>query len=117
MTINTEKQTTYDEKEERFILRFNDSEKVARIPNEIFPLVITIIIANFYISRILIDGGALATLCMQIFFEKLRLRREKLGSHEGSNPMDFNDIVTCPLGYIKLMVTLGEGRDTRTIKL
>lgn len=43
---------------ERTILRFRDREKVERIPNEIFPLVIMDVISNFDVSKILIDGGS-----------------------------------------------------------
>lgn len=35
-----------------------DNEKIRVIPNEIFPMVITVIIGHFDVSRILIDGGS-----------------------------------------------------------
>lgn len=42
-------------------------------------------------------------------FEKLGMKNKKLWSYEGSDPHAFNGTVMCPWGYVKLMVTLGEG--------
>lgn len=51
-----------EEKPKKLILRFKDSEKVDGIPNESFYLLITTTIANFDMSRILIDGGSLCNI-------------------------------------------------------
>lgn len=50
-------------------------------------------------------------------FEKLRMKKKKLSAYEGIKLQAFNDTITRPEGYIKLMVTLGEGRHTRKVKL
>lgn len=43
---------------EKTILRFKDIEKVEDLPNEIFSLVFTTIIANFDAPTILIESGS-----------------------------------------------------------
>lgn len=63
---------------ERPILKFQDNEKVSRIPNEYFPLVIIATIANFYMSRILINKESSWDIMYVELFEKIGLKREKL---------------------------------------
>lgn len=58
MAIAMEEGTTPDRKLERSILRFL---------NEIFPLVVMAKMEKLDVSRILIDGGTIATTCKQIF--------------------------------------------------
>lgn len=48
-------------------------------------------------------------------FEKLELKREKFMPYKGSDLQDFNNTLNFPWGYIKLMVTLGEARETRIV--
>lgn len=52
------------------------------------------------------------TSCTHIFFERLRLEKEKLWSYEGYEQQVFNDIVTHPYGCIEFILTLEEGGDT-----
>lgn len=84
------------------------------IPNELFPMVIMENMANFDVSRILIDEGNSYDIMYAKHFEKLGLKREVLSSYVASNLQDFNKMTTRPWGYKCLMVTLEEGRDTRT---
>lgn len=43
------------------------------------------------------------------------LKKEKLLPYDGPNLQAFNDTVTCPWGYVKLKVALGEGQNVSTI--
>lgn len=56
MTFNKEGRTVPDGKSKSLILKFQDSEKVCGIQNDIFPLVITKEMVNFNVFNILIDG-------------------------------------------------------------
>lgn len=70
---------------------------VGGIPNE-NPLVITAFIANFDVSRVLIDSIICYDLMYSDFFEKMGLKNEKLWPYEGSYLQAFNDIVAHPWG-------------------
>lgn len=43
------------------------------------------------------------------FFVKIWMKKEKLLPYERSDIQAFNKIITCPWGYVELMVTLREG--------
>lgn len=68
--------------------------------------------ANLYMSRILMDREISCEIMYAEIFEKLGLKREKLSPYEGYDIQAFNDTVTRPWAYIKLMVTLEDGIDT-----
>lgn len=68
----------------RLILGFRDSDKVTGISNEIFLLVIITNIANFDVSRVLIEGGSSCDIMYVDLFEKIGSKKENLFSHEGS---------------------------------
>lgn len=72
-------------------------------------------ISNFDVSRILIKDNSSRDILYSDLFNKMILKKEKLGSYKGFDLHAFNDIVTRPYRCMKLMVTLDEGRDTRTI--
>lgn len=57
MVVSREGDSTFEVKSKRLSLGFFYREKVGKIPNKIFPLAITTTMANFDVSRILIDGG------------------------------------------------------------
>lgn len=48
-------------------------------------------------------------------FEKIGLNKENSQPNEGSNLKAFNNTMTHPWGYIELMITMGKGKDVRTI--
>lgn len=83
--------------------------------NKIFSLVMITTIVNFDVSRVLINGGSSCNIMYSNLFDKMGLEKEKLWPYEGSILQDFNNTTTRLLGYVKLMVTLGEGQDTITI--
>lgn len=117
MAVSNKMEENYEGKPQRPILRFLGNEKVGRIPNEKFPLVIIETISNFNMTRILNEGGNSCDIMYSKLFEKPGLKREKLWPYEGSYLQAFNNTVTCLWGYAKLMVTLGEGIDTITIDI
>lgn len=101
--------------QKRKILIFRDNEKTRGIPTEIFSLVITATIANFDASRVHIDGGISCDIMYSYIFEKMGLNKERLSPYKGSDLQAFDDTVTCHWECIELMVTYGEGWDTRMI--
>lgn len=64
MGVSKEEGESSKGKPKRPILEFQDSEKLGGILNENFPWVIKTIITNLDVSRILINGKVLVTLCM-----------------------------------------------------
>lgn len=78
-------------------------------------MVIIIIIANFNISWVLIDGGSSYDIMYSNHFEKLWLKKEKLWHYEGSRLRAFNGTITYPRGYVKLMVIMGNGKSTNIV--
>lgn len=54
MAVSKKQRITFTKSPKRPILEFQDNEKVGGIPNEIFPLVITVAIPNLDTSKILI---------------------------------------------------------------
>lgn len=78
-------------------------------------MVITVTIAIFDVSRVLIDVGSSCDIMYVGLFEKMGLEREKLLSCEGSDLQAFNDTLTYPCRYVEMVVTLGEKHNIRTI--
>lgn len=60
----------------------------------------------------LLMAATTLTSCTQIFFEKMGLKKENLWPYKRYDIHAFNETITHTWGYIELMVTLGEGRDT-----
>lgn len=86
------------------MLGFWDSEKVRRILNKIFLLVITAMIGHFDVFRILIDGSSSCDMMYSKVCEKMSWDKEKLWPYEGFDLQAFNGRITHPLGYTKLMI-------------
>ena len=69
-------------------------------------LVISVIIANFNVHRILVDNGSSAYILFIAIFDKIKIGLDKL--HPFHTPLvGFGENTTHPLGWIKLPVTLG----------
>ncbi|GFZ01032.1 hypothetical protein Acr_14g0006670 [Actinidia rufa] len=69
-------------------------------------LVISAIIANFNVQRILIDSGSSADILFISAFEKIKIGLDKL--HPFHTPLiEFGGNTTQPLGWINLPITLG----------
>ncbi|GFZ18321.1 hypothetical protein Acr_27g0000600 [Actinidia rufa] len=69
-------------------------------------LVISAVIANFNVQRILIDSGSSADILFISAFEKMKIGLDKL--HPFHTPLiEFGGNTTQPLGWINLPITLG----------
>ncbi|GFY91374.1 hypothetical protein Acr_07g0015700 [Actinidia rufa] len=69
-------------------------------------LVISAVIANFNVQRILIDNGSSADILFIPAFEKMKIGLDKL--HPFQTPLiEFGGNTTQPLGWINLPITLG----------
>ncbi|XP_057464641.1 uncharacterized protein LOC130754441 [Actinidia eriantha] len=69
-------------------------------------LVVSAVIANFNVQRILIDSGSSADILFTSAFEKMKIGLEKL--HPFHTPLvGFGGNMTHPLGWINLPMTLG----------
>lgn len=81
-------------------------KKSRGIPIDIFSLVITITVGHFDVSRILNDGGSSCNIIYSKLLEKIGLKIENVWSYMRLYLQAFNDMMTHPLGYIELMLTL-----------
>ncbi|GFZ08777.1 hypothetical protein Acr_20g0005850 [Actinidia rufa] len=69
-------------------------------------LVVSAVIANFNVQRILIDSGNSADILFISVFEKMKIGLDKL--HPFHNPLiGFGGNTTQPLGWVNLPITLG----------
>ncbi|GFS39342.1 hypothetical protein Acr_00g0062390 [Actinidia rufa] len=82
----------------------NDDLKGLHLPHD-DALVISTMIANFNIQRILIDNGSSADILFIAAFDKMKIGRDRL--HPFHTPLiEFGRNSTDPLGWIKLPLTL-----------
>lgn len=68
-------------------------------------------------SRILIDNGSSCDIMYAELFEKLGMKKEKLWPYARSHLQPLNGKIIHRMGYIKLLVTFGEERDTKIVNL
>ncbi|GFZ00651.1 hypothetical protein Acr_14g0002860 [Actinidia rufa] len=77
-------------------------------------LVVSAVIANFNVQRILIDSGSSADILFISAFEKMKIRLDKL--HPFHTPLiGFGGNTTHPLGWINLPITLGTEPQQTTV--
>ncbi|GFY89059.1 hypothetical protein Acr_06g0009990 [Actinidia rufa] len=83
----------------------NDDLRGLHLPHD-DALVVSAVIANFNVQRILIDNGSSADILFISAFEKMKIRLDKL--HLFHTPLTgFGGNTTHPLGWINLPITLG----------
>lgn len=82
-----------------------------RCPQRNVPLVIIAIMRQFDVFHILIDGGSSCDIMYSKLFGKMGIDIWSLWPYKGSNLQAFNGFVTCPRGYIELMISIGNGKD------
>ncbi|GFY91595.1 hypothetical protein Acr_07g0017910 [Actinidia rufa] len=83
----------------------NDDLRGVHLPHD-DALVVSAIIANFNVQRILIDNGSSADILFISAFEKMKIGLDKL--HPFHTPLiGFGGNTTHPLGWINLPITLG----------
>ncbi|GFY92744.1 hypothetical protein Acr_08g0011400 [Actinidia rufa] len=91
----------------------NDDLRGLHLPHD-DALVVSAIIANFNVQRILVDNGSSAKIIFISAFDKMKIRMDKL--HPFHTPLvKFGGSMTHPLGWIKLLVTLGTEPHQNTI--
>ncbi|GFZ06817.1 hypothetical protein Acr_18g0009870 [Actinidia rufa] len=91
----------------------NDDLRGLHLPHD-DALVISIVIANFNLQRILVDNGSSVDILFISAFEKMKIGLDKL--HPFHTPLvRFGGNTTYPLGLIKLPVTLGTKPHQTTI--
>ncbi|GFY86216.1 hypothetical protein Acr_04g0009540 [Actinidia rufa] len=77
-------------------------------------LVVSAVIANFNVQRILIDSGSSADILFISAFEKMKIGLDKL--HPFHTPLiGFGENTTHPLGWINLPITLGTEPQQTTV--
>ncbi|GFS41820.1 hypothetical protein Acr_00g0076520 [Actinidia rufa] len=83
----------------------NDNLRGLHLPHD-DALVVSAVIANFNVQRILIDNGSSADILFISVFEKMKIGLDKL--HPFHTPLiGFGGNTTHPLGWINLPITLG----------
>ncbi|GFY91075.1 hypothetical protein Acr_07g0012710 [Actinidia rufa] len=83
----------------------NDDLKGLHLPHD-DALVVSAVITNFNIQRILVDNGSSADMLFVSAFDKMKIELDKL--HPFHTPLvGFGGNMTHPLGWIKFPVTLG----------
>ncbi|GFZ00563.1 hypothetical protein Acr_14g0001980 [Actinidia rufa] len=84
----------------------NDDLRGLHLPHD-DALVISTVITNFNIQRILIDNGSSTDILFILAFEQMRIRLDKLHPFHTLLLVGFGGNMTHPLGWIKLPITLG----------
>ncbi|GFY91128.1 hypothetical protein Acr_07g0013240 [Actinidia rufa] len=83
----------------------NDDLRGLHLPHD-DALVVSAVIANFNVQRILIDNGSSADILFISAFERMKIGQDKL--HPFHTPLiGFGGNTTHPLGWINLPITLG----------
>ncbi|GFZ14317.1 hypothetical protein Acr_24g0005070 [Actinidia rufa] len=83
----------------------NDDLRGLHLPHD-DALVVSAVIANFNVQRILIDYGSSADILFILAFERMKIGQDKL--HPFHTPLiGFGGNTTHPLGWINLPITLG----------
>ncbi|GFS41652.1 hypothetical protein Acr_00g0075570 [Actinidia rufa] len=91
----------------------NDDLRGLHLPHD-DALVVSAVIANFNVQRILIDNGSSADILFISAFERMKIGQDKL--HPFHTPLiGFGGNTTHPLGWINLPITLGTEPHQTTI--
>ncbi|MCH89082.1 hypothetical protein A2U01_0009975 [Trifolium medium] len=73
--------------------------------------------ANFDVRRILVDQGSLCEVMYIGLFKTLQLTKKNLVPCVGADLQGFNGSMTKLWGYVDLIVTFGEAKSTKSIKV
>ncbi|GFS40591.1 hypothetical protein Acr_00g0069450 [Actinidia rufa] len=91
----------------------NDDLRGLHLPHD-DALVVSAVIANFNVQRIVIDNGSSADILFISAFERMKIGQDKL--HSFHTPLiGFGGNMTHPLGWINLPITLGTEPHQTTI--
>ncbi|GAU45897.1 hypothetical protein TSUD_24990 [Trifolium subterraneum] len=86
-------------------------------PNFQIPLLVRAKMANFDVRRILVDQGRSCDIMYSGLFKVLQLTEENLVPYVGSDLQGFNGSTTKPWGYVDLIVTFGEKKAMKSVKV
>ncbi|GAU40689.1 hypothetical protein TSUD_88350 [Trifolium subterraneum] len=104
-------------KESYVPLAFNREEVPEGSPNFQIPLLVRAKMANFDVRRILVDQGSSCDIMYSGLFKVLQLTEENLVPYVGSDLQGFNGSTTKPWGYVDLIVTFGENKAMKSVKV
>ncbi|GAU40449.1 hypothetical protein TSUD_397690 [Trifolium subterraneum] len=104
-------------KESSVPLAFYREQVPGGSPNFQIPLLVRAKIANFDVRRILVDQGSSCDIMYSGLFKVLQLTEENLVPYVGSDLQGFNGSTTKPWGYVDLIVTFGENKAMKSVKV
>ncbi|GAU48076.1 hypothetical protein TSUD_81360 [Trifolium subterraneum] len=104
-------------KESSVPLAFYREEVPGGSPNFQIPLLVRAKMANFDVRRILVDQGSSCDIMYSGLFKVLQLTKENLVPYVGSDLQGFNGSTTKPWGYVDPIVTFGENKATKSVKV
>ncbi|GAU51417.1 hypothetical protein TSUD_88720 [Trifolium subterraneum] len=104
-------------KESSVPLAFYKEEVPGGSPNYQIPLLVRAKMANFDVRRILVDQGSSCDIMYSGLFKVLQLTDENLVPYVGSDLQGFNGSTTKPWGYVDLIVTFGENKAMKSVKV
>src|SRR6266487_3749988 len=104
-------------KESSVPLAFYREEVPGGSPNFQIPLLVRAKMANFDVRRILVDQGSSCDIMYSGLFKVLQLTEENLVPYVGSDHQGFNGSTTKPWGYVDLIVTFGENKAMKSVKV
>ncbi|GAU46144.1 hypothetical protein TSUD_401460 [Trifolium subterraneum] len=104
-------------KESSVPLAFYREEVPGGSPNFQIPLLARAKMANFDVRRILVDQGSSCDIMYSGLFKVLQLTEENLVPYVGSDLQGFNGSTTKPWGYVDLIVTFGENKAMKSVKV
>lgn len=71
-------------------LVFTNADWLDRLPNKYIPLLITTVMANFEVCRILVNQGSSADILFADLLENLNITREDLSPYRGTDLSGLN---------------------------
>ncbi|GAU12961.1 hypothetical protein TSUD_191520 [Trifolium subterraneum] len=104
-------------KESSVPLAFYREEVPGGSPNFQIPLLVRAKMTNFDVRRILVDQGSSFDIMYSGLFKVLQLTEENLVPYVGSDLQGFNGSTTKHWGYVDLIVTFGENKAMKSVKV
>ncbi|GAU51366.1 hypothetical protein TSUD_134070 [Trifolium subterraneum] len=104
-------------KENSVPLAFYREEVPGGSPNFQIPLLVRAKMANFDVRRILVDQGSSCDIMYSALFKVLQLTEENLVPYVGSYLQGFKGSTTKPWGYVDPIVTFGENKAMKSVKV
>lgn len=90
MGVSKEEGSTSTRVLERLVLKFSDAKKLGGVPNDIFTMVVTTMIANFDVSKVLDDGCSSCDIVYSYLFEKMGLKTLRGNFKQNGIPSKLN---------------------------